>query len=95
MSMDEIKKIDAKIALLDVKRRKLLGDWAIKSCPHKVGDTVSVCGYSHTGKKCKITSIGWKQVFRGPYQWVVRGVVLLKDGTEGKIAVEWNQSKQT
>jgi hypothetical protein len=92
--IDEIKSLDARIDALKGMRKVLLDEWAKESCPYKVGDIVTVCGYSHKGKRCKVTDVGWSQDWCGKYKWTVRGVVVLKNGELGKLTADWNQDHE-
>lgn len=59
--------------------------FADQHCPYKVGDVVSVRGFSFRGKMCSITSANLTSAFR----LVVYGRVLKKDGTPSSNGVDW------
>ncbi len=89
--LEEIKELDAKIESLHESRKLLLSEWAAEACPYAVGDIVEVRGYSHIGKKCRIDRVGWTHGYSEGYQWKVIGTLILKDGSLGKITVDWTE----
>ena len=95
--MRAIKDLDAQIELLDEKRRNLLSQWAIESCPYKVGDIATIRGRPCAGKQCRIDKVTWNKWSKGflsGYEWTVRGTLLLKDGSTGKLTVCWSQRNE-
>lgn len=92
--LNEIKELDARIQVLNEARKVLLKEWAIEACPYAVGDIVEVRGYSHIGKKCRIDRVGWTHGYSEDYQWKVVGTLILKDGSLGKVTVDWSERNE-
>ena len=64
-----------------------LQQYVESDCPYKVGDIVTIYGYSFNGRKGVVKKIGgtfksWKK--DGNPEWYVEGIVLKADGTESK-----------
>lgn len=63
---------------------KMKKEFAIQECPLSIGDVTPCVGWSHKGKKMRITSIKPpKYSFDG--DWRACGVVLKKDGEDSKM----------
>lgn len=86
----ELDKYDGIIKATHRQLYKLKEDYASVTCPFKIGDVVTCYGYAHTGKKLRITDI-WCQDFAYDWEWKVRGLILLKDGTPGSNKGEFSQ----
>ena len=66
-----------------------LNEWAALNCPYKVGERVTVKGYTHTGKTAVIESVCGKIGYSNEPEWVVRTKLVKKDGSLGTVSVEW------
>ena len=77
-------------------RVRAMQKYAELTCPFKVGDTATCCGYSYGGRKMEVNRIickdnsGWGST--KPYIWMVYGRVLKADGTPGKNTAEFDQN---
>jgi len=78
------------ICELQDAKHKMLMDWAKEECPFSIGDTVECAGFSHRGKPMIVKGITYRHIF-DVFKWKVRGVVLKKDGTEGKQRADFTQ----
>lgn len=69
---------------------KIRKAFAEQECPHKVGDTVDICGYSFKGKQMQVVAVcpnEWDYYGK----WKVIGRVIKKDGTLGEQNAEYTE----
>ena len=92
--MEEIIRADEEIKRLNDIRKKLLQNYADMKCPYKIGDTAICKGYSHKGKKVKITKIILCQKWNDKYEWAVKGLVIKKDGKTGAKDCLWKEYQE-
>lgn len=93
--IEKLGSINAQIRKLTVKADRLKEDWLKLNCPYRLGQETVAKGYSHQGKRCKISRIiCTTKIFSEEMEWRVRAIVLKKDGTESKIMTEWKQSQE-
>ena len=52
--------------------------------PFKIGDIITVKGYSHTGKLMEVRSVKLAYSWGG-WHWEARGAVIKKDGTPSEV----------
>lgn len=57
--------------------------------PYKIGDKITIKGYSHNGKQCRVTTT-WFTHDHGIPKIGVRGIVLKKDGKDSEYTCGWN-----
>lgn len=88
--LNRVGQIDNEISTKKTERHELLQRWAENRCPLSIGDVVEIAGYSHTGKKGRVVSIGYKEWNRSK-EWDVRVVVLKQDGTDTKWIVSFDE----
>jgi hypothetical protein len=90
--IEQYQAMSLSIEELQKDRDNILQEYADLNCPLKVGDTVEILGYSHHGKNGIIKSVrakydSWDKTF----EWIVKGCVLKKDGTEGAQYFDFDQ----
>jgi len=54
-------------------------------CPFKVGDDITICGYSHAGKKGKVEKIKGRYLEWDEFRWFISGYVYKKNGGLSKM----------
>jgi hypothetical protein len=90
---DRYKELEEKEKAIQADIKAVLQDYADTHCPYKVGDTVTIKGYAHRGKKGVVrkaigTAASWRSCdFMG---WMVVGSVLKADGSEGSNQFEFS-----
>jgi hypothetical protein len=90
MNLNDLRKIDKQITQLKTLHQQHRLDFIKENCPHSLGDSIVVEGYSFKGKKMilgKISVIkGWSyNDDPAPYKYQYGGYLLKMDGTPGKI----------
>ncbi len=77
------------ISVLQKQHNDCLNEWAITTCPYKVGDIIGVpdAAYSYNGKTCRVKSVSGR--FDCEINANVQAIVLKKDGTDSSNVVEW------
>jgi hypothetical protein len=98
MNIDDLKKIDRQICDLKRKRELRLDDYIKANCPYKVGDLITVTGYSFKGKKMMIEDITMKRGFSFgsvedayDYKFLYHGVIVNKNGSVGELYTSFSQ----
>ncbi|MBV6342418.1 hypothetical protein [Candidatus Magnetobacterium casense] len=90
--MERAKKLHSEIDELKRRLDIVASEFAEKTCPFSVGDTVEIAGYSYRGKKGLVTHVAGKvSDWPGrPISWVVCGAVLKADGTAGSYSFSFD-----
>ena len=71
------------------QREKLLSEFAKDYCPYKIGQQVSIRGYSYKDKQGIIKRIFGTNKWDEELSWRVIAIVLKADGTESKLYARW------
>jgi len=87
--IEKIEDINHDIESLKKQRDLIIDEYIAEVCPHKIGDTITVNGYAHTGKSMKITWLSLKQGYNNEYFIRAGGTVLRNNGTESMNTAEW------
>lgn len=90
-TLDKILEIDRELKILQEKKQGLLEIHTKEICPYTVGQVVTIQGYAHKGKLCRITDAWCRKTFSKGYKWRVRGIVLKKDGSDSRNNCDWIQ----
>lgn len=86
-----IKDAETAIELAQQEKQKAVEAFIEEHHPHKVGDVVTVNGYTHTGKQMQIERVSYSiSFFRGGFR--ATGKVIKKDGTLSKQRGEWYEN---
>jgi len=90
MTLNDIRKIQSRIDNLKQKHELRSDDYVKEHCPYKVGDLITVAGYSHKGKQLMIDGIELKQGFGWndqplSYGFVYTGGIVNKNGRVGEL----------
>jgi hypothetical protein len=90
MVINDLKKIDTKIRNMQTVRKLRMNDYINENCPYKVGDIMTVTGFSFEGKKMVITDINMRKGFTFQdepsaykYTFLYAGDILNKNGEAG------------
>ncbi len=76
------KEVERKISILTDQRRKILDEYASLACPFKIGEKISIRGYSHSGKIGVIEETIGIASYEDDLEWKIFGSVLKKDGSK-------------
>ena len=90
MNLNDIRKIQTQIDNLKRKHELRSDDYVKEHCPYKVGDLITVAGFSHEGKQMMIEGIELKQGYNYndsplPYGFVYTGGIVNKNGRVGEL----------
>jgi len=88
----EHRRLEACKKLIISQMDKLRQKYADEKCPLKIGEEVTICGWSHRGKKGIIKRVKGFHA-GGRLEWQVSGRVLKKDGTEGNNSFDFYESQ--
>jgi hypothetical protein len=88
---NEYLKLQNEADLIQEKMDKILQEYANKECPFKIGETVTICGWAHKGKKGIVRGITGI-CYGDKMSWKVHGNVLRKDGSEGQHFFAFSES---
>lgn len=80
--ISNIRSTESEIRSLSSKKNELLKELA-QRCPRKVGDIVTLSGYSYTGKQGRVEEIVARSGWGDQFEWVLYCSVIKKDGTPG------------
>lgn len=83
--------LDDTIELLMAERFDILNQWGALACPLAVGDLIECPCYSHKGKRCRVTDVGWRQTSRRVVVWVVTVRLFKKNGADSLHFVSFDQ----
>lgn len=91
--MQEIREIEIEAHQKRACLYKLRSDYSQHLCPLEIGDVVEHTGFSHTGKKARVT--GYIPAY-GSYlakiskhsNWTATATILKKDGSDSSFTVE-------
>lgn len=91
--MQEIREIEMQAHHKRAALYKLRSEYSESLCPLKIGDVVKHTGFSHTGKKARVTgyvpAYGYYDTKIGRHtNWTATGTVLKKDGSDSSFTVE-------
>lgn len=92
ITREQIESVEESVDIGKAKLRELKKEFAEQQCPLEVGQIVECCGYSHKGKKMKISNI-FPPKFWFEGDWRVVGIVIKKDGTEGAQTADFSQKQ--
>jgi hypothetical protein len=83
--LNDISLLDDQLVALNKSIREARDAFCAKHCTVKVGDIITVNGYSHEGKKMEVYSVFCKKEWHPKtYKFYAKGLVLKADGTPGK-----------
>jgi len=86
------KEVEKKISILRDQRRKILDEYAGLACPFKIGEKVSICGYSHSKKTGVVEEIIGIDSYSDDLEWKVIGTVLKKNGEKSLLKFDFTES---
>lgn len=89
--IQEIGRIEGEILRLEKEKGEELRKWVEERHPLKIGQTVEVNGYTHTGKKMVVEKRIVKRWYADKWEWKAYGKILKGDGTAGVQTGEWRE----
>lgn len=90
MYKERIEEIDQQVKELYSTKRTLMKEWVDAEHPLKIGDRVTVNGYTYRGKTMIVDELyinqGWRE-----WEWIAKGNIIKKDGKPGLQRGKWHK----